>query len=159
MLCNQMRLNLFAMKHVPLLAACRPRIVTLNKETCSIAIRNNWVTGNHTGNMYMGALNIGADAAGGFLAFEHKFAFEREHPEVRITPVFKQVTSKFLKPGKGDVIFTCNNGDLIGNMLENNISEDVITVTATTATTKDEPVAVFDMLLHFNIINPPSSTP
>ena len=55
--------------------------------------------------MYIGALTIGADLAGGFLAMRHI-----EKTGKKIILIFKDVHADYLKLVEGDAYFTCNDG-------------------------------------------------
>jgi hypothetical protein len=70
-------------------------------------------TRNHVGSMYFGALAIGADLAGGLMAWNW---IEREFP--RLTFLFKDFQAEFLKRAEGDVHFCCEQGEGIRATLE-----------------------------------------
>ena len=55
--------------------------------------------------MYIGALTIGADLAGGFLAMRHI-----EKTGKKIILIFKDVHADYLKLVEGDAYFTCKDG-------------------------------------------------
>src|SRR5271168_4069226 len=54
---------------IPLLFFVSPTVVELNERRCEIRIPLTWRTRNHLRSMYFGALAIGADAAGGLIAW------------------------------------------------------------------------------------------
>ena len=62
--------------------------------------------------MYFGALAIGADIAGGFMAF----AKTKQH-DLDINFAFKDVSAEFIKRPEADVVFQCEDGKLIDNMI------------------------------------------
>ena len=63
--------------------------------------------------MYFGALSIGADLAGGFLAL---YLIDKYKTKQNI--VFKSATSQFLKRAEGDVYFTCEAGKEIKETMD-----------------------------------------
>lgn len=63
--------------------------------------------------MYFGALAIGADVAGGFMAMD-----KAESRGVKISLAFKAVKAEFLHRPESDVYFTCTDGKLIDDMLD-----------------------------------------
>jgi len=58
--------------------------------------------------MYIGALTIGADLAGGFLAMRHI-----EQTGKKIILIFKDVKADYLKLVEGDAFFTCTDGEKV----------------------------------------------
>ncbi len=102
----------FSFWHVPLIWYCRPRIVALddNAVTVKIALRRR--TRNHLHSLYFGALAIGADVAGAFLALDKA---RRHH--IKIALAFKEVKGQFYRRAMQDVHFYCADGALIDDML------------------------------------------
>ena len=56
---------------IPLIFFCRPKIHEISDDKCVIRIPCKRRVKNHVKSMYIGALTIGADLAGGFLAMRH----------------------------------------------------------------------------------------
>ena len=75
-------------------------MVDLNDERLEIMIPLNKRTQNHLNSMYFGALAIGADVAGGLLAFLHM-----QQSGQKMSVVFKDLHADFLKRAEGDVHF------------------------------------------------------
>ena len=63
--------------------------------------------------MYFGALAIGADVAGGFLAMS-----KAQQSGYTISLAFKDVEAQFIKRPEGDVLFSCDDGKRVDEMLE-----------------------------------------
>ena len=61
-------LKFFGLIKIPLLWFCRPKIITLSSNLVEIKIPLRRRTKNHLNSMYFGALSVGADITGGFLA-------------------------------------------------------------------------------------------
>ena len=65
---ERLKLNLligwFGFKEVPLIGHTGVRVLELDQDRCVIRIPLGRRTKNHLGSMYLGALAIGADAAG-----------------------------------------------------------------------------------------------
>jgi len=110
-------LRLFGITKVPLLFACRPRVTALNEQGCAVEISLNRTTRNHLGSMYFGALCIGADCAGGLLAYR---LIQQSGKKVSL--VFKDFEARFLKRPTGDVEFRCNQGPEIREFVERVLS-------------------------------------
>ncbi|NOF59269.1 DUF4442 domain-containing protein, partial [Vibrio cholerae] len=64
-------LNLFGFFKVPLIWACRPKILSLNDQAVEVRIPLKRRNKNHLNSMYFGVLAVGADVAGGYMAM-HK---------------------------------------------------------------------------------------
>ncbi len=63
---------------------------------------------NHVNSMYIGALTIGADLAGGFLAMRHI-----EKTGKKIVLIFKDMKADYLKLIEGVAYFTCTDGEKV----------------------------------------------
>ena len=103
---------------------------------------------NHVGSMYIGALTVGADLAGGYLAMHHVSKMEK-----KIKLIFNDFHADFLKRAEGDVHLICNDGNKIRELVEEvsksgergNMS---VLINAYVPTKfKDDPVAKFTLTL------------
>lgn len=110
-------LSLFGWSKVPLIWLCRPKILTLNEHKVEIRIPLKRRTKNHLNSMYFGALAVGADIAGGFMAMS-----KAENRGEKISLAFKAVQGEFLKRPEADVVFVCEDGELIDAMLDKTTS-------------------------------------
>ncbi|EGU61037.1 hypothetical protein VINI7043_19073 [Vibrio nigripulchritudo ATCC 27043] len=61
-------LQIFGFSKVPLIWLCRPKILNIDEQSVEVRIPLRRRTKNHLNSMYFGALAIGADLAGGFMA-------------------------------------------------------------------------------------------
>ena len=147
-------LKLFGLAKVPLIAYVNPKIIACDNTQVVVKIKLNRRTKNHLNSMYFGALAIGADISGGFLAMQ--IANERK---LKISLAFKAMSAEFLKRPERDVIFTCQDGLLIQQMLEESAQtkqriNQVVNILATCPDTfGDEPVATFALTLSIKVLN------
>lgn len=138
----------WALKNVYLLWFIRPSIVAIDENRCVVRIPLSWRTRNHLRSMYFGALCMGADVAGGLIAFH----LMRQR-KVSVSFVFKDVRAEFLKRPEGDVHFTCDDGAVIQELMRRTIEsgerqEAKVRVVATVPEKLgDEPVANFELTL------------
>jgi acyl-coenzyme A thioesterase PaaI-like protein len=138
----------WALRNVYLLWFVRPRILQLDENRCVVRIGLNWRTRNHLQSMYFGALCIGADVAGGLIAFHLM-----EKRKVRVAFVFKDVKAQFLKRPEGAVHFTCEDGPAIQELMRRTVEsgerqETTVRITATVPEKLgEEPVALFELTL------------
>ncbi len=148
-------LSIFGFFKVPLIWLCRPKIIQLDSNTVEVKIPLKKRTKNHLNSMYFGALAIGADVAGGVMAMDK--TYKRGG---RISLAFKGVKAEFLKRPEDDVHFICHDGKLIDEMLNETFDtgkrvNETVTITATCPSLyKDEPMAVFELILSIKAIKP-----
>ncbi|WCE31076.1 PaaI family thioesterase [Vibrio sp. SCSIO 43137] len=141
-------LNLFAFTKVPLIWLCRPKIIEIDQEKVVVKIPLKRRTKNHLNSMYFGVLAVGADVAGGFLAMS-----KAKENNKKISLAFKQVEGRFLKRPEADVIFTCTDGKLIDEILQQSsetgerVNRPVRIVATCPSINGDEPMAEFDLML------------
>ncbi len=139
-----LQLRAFGLAKIPLLFLVGPKVLELNHERCAIKIPLNRLTKNHLGSMYFGVLAIGADCAAGMLGLKFIRDSERE-----VSLIFKDFQAEFLKRAHDDVIFSCDEGRAIGELVEAALSKGErvhapIHITAWSATEpKEEPIAKF----------------
>lgn len=107
-----LRLRLWALAKIPMIAWVRPRVVALSPESCEIRVPLSRRTRNHLGSMYFGALCTGADAAAAILGLTVSRGL------TGISFVFKDVQAEFLKRPEADVHFSCTEGRAIRQLLE-----------------------------------------
>jgi acyl-coenzyme A thioesterase PaaI-like protein len=117
LLWQTVKLRFLGWLRIPLLAAVRPTILELDDAHCVVKVPLRRFTKNHHGSMYFGALAIGADTAGGLLAVE---LIRRRGAGLAL--VFKAFRADFLKRPEGDVFFTCDEGALIGDLVERTLA-------------------------------------
>ena len=133
---------------IPLIYFVRPTVIELTNKKVTIKIPFRRRTKNHLKSMYFGVLAVGADVAGGLIAWN----LIRESSE-RIALIFKSFKAEFLKRAEGDVYFTCEQGNDIQNLVKAAIAsnervEKPITVIATVpGLLGDEPIANFTLVL------------
>ncbi|SFT52806.1 protein of unknown function [Lishizhenia tianjinensis] len=97
---------------IPLLAFCRPKLVSISEKEVTIGIHLRRRTRNHLGSMYFGALSVGADVSGGILAF-----YFAERYGLKISFAFKSFEAQFHKRAETDVTFHCTEGDKIKDLV------------------------------------------
>ncbi|TVO36979.1 PaaI family thioesterase [Vibrio algivorus] len=141
-------LKYFGEQLVPMIGYCQPEILKLTDESVEIKIPLNKETKNHLQSMYFGALAVGADAAGGFLAIS-----KSEQMGKKISLAFKAVKAEFLARPEADVVFVCNDGKLIDKMLSETMEtgervNQPVRITALCPSLHDDkPMAEFELTL------------
>jgi len=141
--------RLWALRNVFLLWFIKPSIVAIDDAHCVVRVPLNWRTKRHDIHaMYLGTLCMGADVAGGLIAFNLV-----RRSGARVSFVFKDIRGEFLKRAEGDVDFTCNDGPLVQDLVQRALASDdrqeaTVTIIATVPKKLgDEPVAKFALTL------------
>ena len=139
----------WALRNVLLLWLIRPSIVEVNERRAVVRVPLNWITRRRDIHaMYLGVLCMGADIASGLVPF-----FMVRNQKLNISIIFKDIKAVFLKRAEGDVLFTCEEGDRIQELLRlaESTGERQETTVHVVATVPDklgaEPVATFELTL------------
>jgi len=140
-------IRLFGFSKVPMIYYCKPSVIYNDKEKLEIKIPLNRRTKNHLNSMYFGALSIGADITGGFLALP---AIQKSGKKINL--VFKDFNAQFLKRAESDVHFICNDGIAVDNLVANAIKTQerqnyTLKIIAKTPKISEDIVAKFDLTL------------
>lgn len=143
---------LFGLLKIPMIFFCRPRIVAMDDQSVTVQIPLRRRTRNHLGSMYFGALAVGADIAGGFLAF----SLARQK-KIRMSLAFGSFHADFLKRPEEDVYFHCISGSPVNEMIAESLrtgerQNRMVHISAYTLVkdVKTE-VAVFDLELSIKV--------
>ena len=141
-------LRLFAWTRIPLIAILRPTLLAADAKQCVVKIPLGWLTRNHLGSLYFGALCIGADLAGGLIVMNLIRARRST-----VAFLFKDFHAEFHKRAEGAAVFTCHDGEKLQDLLDRaeasgEREEDVVEVVATVPDKLgDEPVATFQLTI------------
>ena len=141
------QIRLFGLGKIPLIYFCRPTVVRISDKSMEVKIKLRRRTRNHLNSIYFGALAVGADVTGGFLAM--KFI---QGSKSKISLIFKDFHAEFLKRAEGDVHFFCEDGAAIQDLVE--AAEKTgerqhlpLNITATVPSISPDPIAKFILTL------------
>lgn len=139
----------WSLRNVFLLYFVKPSVVEVNDDRCEVVIPLNWRTRRRDiSAMYLGVLVMGADVAGGLIAF-NLIGRSKE----RVSFLFKDVSGEFFKRAEDDVHFVCEDGPAIRALMlqAKNSGQREQTTVRVTATVPSrlgaEPVARFALTL------------
>lgn len=140
-------IKLFGLIKVPMIFYCKPKVISIDDNKLVVKIPLNRRTRNHIKTMYFGALCIGADITGGFLAMDPIQESKR-----KIILLFKDMNVKFLKRAEADVYFTCNDGIAVRELVQEAIKTGsrqnyTLKIIAQTPSISDDIIAEFDLTL------------
>ncbi|MCB0342697.1 MAG: YiiD C-terminal domain-containing protein [Pseudobdellovibrionaceae bacterium] len=144
----------FGLAKIPMLAFLWPKIESIEGSKVTVRIPLTKRSKNHVGSMYFGALACGADLSVGALALFHMRSLK-----ISLHFVFKDFTAEFLKRATEDVLFICNEGDAIRDLVlqANNSGERVhatFNAFAALASSPHTPIAQFKLTLSLKNPNP-----
>ena len=149
MLKETLGVRLWSLRNVYLLWFVKPSIVEISDERAVVRIPLNWRTKRRDIRaMYLGTLCMGADVAGGLIAFNLV-----ARSKANVSFVFKDIRGEFLKRAEDDVHFTCSDGALIQDLVRRALASDerqeaTVKIVATVPKKLgDEPVAKFELTL------------
>lgn len=141
---------MLGLRKIPVLFFLSPTVVELDDDRCVVKIPLTKRAKNHLNSMYFGALCAGADVAGGLIAWK---LLEEGGRGKKVNLAFKDFHADFLKRAEGDVLFTCEDGQQIRQMVERVVASGerenmAVHVTATVPSKLGkEPVAQFTLTL------------
>ena len=140
-------IRLFGFTKVAMIYYCRPTVIHVDDDSLEIKIPLKRRTKNHINSMYFGALAVGADVTGGFLAMPPIQKSKR-----KIVLLFKDFNAKFLRRAEADVHFICKDGkavsDLVNKAIETGERQNyTLKIKATTPKISDDIVAEFELTL------------
>jgi acyl-coenzyme A thioesterase PaaI-like protein len=141
-------LRFFTWLKIPLIAWLRPRVEELSDSHCVLRFPHGRRSRNHLNSVYFGVLCVGADCAGGLIAMR---TIQQRGNKVAF--VFKDFHAEFLKRAEGDVLFTCDQGEVLRELVlraeesEERVEETVHVVATVPDKLGDEPVARFDLTI------------
>jgi acyl-coenzyme A thioesterase PaaI-like protein len=110
------RLRAVGFLKIPMLFFLSPTVVELTDHRCAVKLPLTRRSKNHLGSMYFGALAAGADCAGGMIAWN--LLEKAQAKGMKPSLVFKDFHAEFLKRAEGDVVFTCEDGQSIRQLVE-----------------------------------------
>ena len=100
-----LKFKLVGLFKIRMLGFVNAKLVEYTKEKTVVKIPLNKKTRNHLGSIYFGALAVGADVTGAWIAFDYLHRTKK-----KVSIVFKDLQAEFLKRADGDVHFTCLDG-------------------------------------------------
>jgi len=143
-----LKFKLVGLFKIRMLGFVNAKLVEYTKEKTVVKIPLNRKTRNYLGSVYFGALAVGADVTGAWIAFDY---LDRTKKKVSI--VFKDLQAEFYKRADGDVHFTCLDGPEVlaafNETIEDGERKNVELQVVATVPSKyeTEPVASFKMTL------------
>lgn len=105
-------IRLGSLLKVPLLGICFPKVRTLNSQTAEVQLSRWWLTSNHVGSMYFGALAMGAE-----LSIATRLLHRLYYEKIPLSFIFKDASFQFLSRAEDHVIFRCDEVALADQLI------------------------------------------
>ena len=140
-------LRLFGLLKIPMVFSMSPSVMESSPEKIVIKVPLNRRNKNHVNTMYVGVLAGAADVTVGYLAIN---AIKRSGEKVSF--VIRDMKVNFLKRADGDVFFSCEDGKIIQDAVQEAINTGIrvnlpVKITAIVPSKQSEPVATFDLTI------------
>ncbi len=116
---NQLFFSSWSFLNVPMIFWVRPKVLSITADRTEVLIPLRRKTKNHLKSMYFGVLCTGADVAGGVLA--SRLISESGK---NVSLAFKDFKADYKKLALADVVFRCNDGKAIQELLERVLSSN-----------------------------------
>lgn len=152
---KQMSWLLFLLSRIkiPVMGYLRPKLLVMNDEMATVRIKLRRRSKNHLNSMYFGALAVGADVAGGI----HAFYFAKKYDK-KVSFAFKSMHVSFIKRAETDVIFVCEEGAKIEEIILESLNTQTRinhSVKVRALNLQDEEVAIFTMEISVKVYQKP----
>lgn len=144
---NPIKYKLFMLSKLPMGFLSGLKMVELNEQKASVAVRFKWLNQNPFRSIYFAVLSMAAELSTGVLAFGNIY-----NRKPAVSMLVSKVEGEFFKKAVGKIIFTCNDGLMIANAIEQTIAtgEGIVVVCTTTGVNEQgEVVAAFKFTWSF----------
>lgn len=98
---------------VPLLGICSPKVIELNEEKAVVELPHKFLTKNHVGSMYFGALAMGSE-----LSIALRLLDRMQREKVPVSFIFKDFSCEFFKRAETDVQFVTDQVKSIDQLID-----------------------------------------
>jgi len=107
------KLNLYMFFKLPSAFWCGVRAKSITAESCSTAVRHRWFNQNPFNSMYFAVQAMAAEFTTGALVM-----YQIKQSGKNISMLVAKNKATFTKKAKGRIIFTCNQGTAIQELIE-----------------------------------------
>lgn len=114
---NKFKFNLFLFSKLPSAFLCGVRVRFADESKCVVSVPFKWLSQNPFKSTYFACLAMAAEMSTGVLGLAHTYT---RKPAVSMLVV--NISGNFLKKAVGKTAFTCNDGLLINQTIEDAIA-------------------------------------
>ena len=113
---NKFKFKLFLFSKLPSAFFCGVRVQSADENKCVVTVPFKWLSQNPFKSTYFACLSMAAEMSTGILGLAHIY---KRYPAVSMLVV--NITGSFFKKAVGKTTFTCNDGLLIKQTIEDAI--------------------------------------
>ena len=143
------KFKLFMLSKLPSAFFCGVRVVDADEKKCVVKVPFKWFSQNPFKSTYFACLSMAAEMSTGVLALAHIY---KRQPSVSMLVL--KVEGNFIKKATGLTIFTCDDGLLIKQTIEDAISTNegkIVTAKSYGINKENEIVAEFAITWSFKV--------
>jgi len=148
---NRFKFNLFIFYKLPAAFFCGVRVRFADEKKCITSVPFKWLSQNPFKSTYFACLSMAAEMSTGILGLAHTY---KRTPAVSMLVV--NISGNFIKKAVGRTTFTCNDGLLIKQTIEDAIADGqgkTLTAKSTGTNVAGEVVAEFLITWSFKARN------
>ncbi|HET8885687.1 MAG TPA: DUF4442 domain-containing protein [Salinimicrobium sp.] len=112
------KINAFLLLKVPSAWLCGVRVREITENTCKVSVKHQWINQNPFNSMYFAVQAMAAELSTGVLVMTKIKESNR-----KISMLVAQNKASFSKKATGRINFTCNDGHLINEAIEQTIAK------------------------------------
>lgn len=101
------KLNTFTFFKLPSAYFTGVRVIEINSHQCKVGVRHRWINQNPFGSLYFAVQAMAAELSTGALVISHI-----QDSGKNVSMLVARNESTFTKKAKGKIVFTCLDGDL-----------------------------------------------
>ncbi len=146
---SPLKFRLFLLSRLPSAFFCGVRVRAADEEKCVVTVPFKWISQNPFRSTYFACLSMAAEMSTGVLAMAHIY---KRSPSVSMLVL--KVEGNFQKKAVGRTTFTCEEGTLIRQTIEEAISSKegkIISARSTGRNETGEVVAEFSITWSFKV--------
>lgn len=110
------KLNTYLMLKLPSAWLCGVRVKDINTETCTVRVRHKWINQNPFNSMYFAVQAMAAELSTGAMVIG-----QIQESGAKISMLVAQNKAHFSKKATGKLEFSCNDGHLIAEAIQETI--------------------------------------
>ena len=114
---HPLKFRFFLLSRLPAAYFSGVRVRSLDEKTCVATVPYKWFSRNPFRSTYFACLSMAAEMSTGALSMAH--VYKRKPP---VSMLVVKVESAYFKKATGRAIFTCADGDLIGQAINESIA-------------------------------------
>jgi Domain of unknown function (DUF4442) len=144
---HPVKFRLFLLSKLPSAFFSGVRVRAADEDKCVVTVPYKWFSQNPFKSTYFACLAMAGEMSTGVLAMAH--IYKRNPP---VSMLVLKVEGSFIKKATGHTVFTCNDGALIKQMIEESITTGegrTVTAKSTGANKEGETVAEFQVTWSF----------